>query len=90
MSNDTGARLRRIIMVGLLMLATLGFGAIGLCGGYVTLLSLPALLGARGYVAAFLIFSVPCLIAGIVVVKVCIGRMHRLMSLSQTQDRLHE
>jgi len=80
----------RAVLLLALGIVTLGFGAIGLCGGYVTLMSLPALLQDPGYTTLFLIFSVPCLIAGIVVVKACIDKMRRLMSASQPQDHAHE
>ncbi len=80
----------RALMVLALAAVTLGFGAIGLCGGYFTLMTIPALLQGHVDVTMFLLISVPCLIGGIAVIKVCAGKMRRLMSASRPPDRPHE
>jgi hypothetical protein len=56
----------RKLTIALLVIATLGFGAIGLCGAVVTSFSLPGLFAGahENYAGAFLMISVPCLLIG--------------------------
>jgi hypothetical protein len=56
----------RALIIGVLMLATLGFGLAGMCGALFTVLGLASLSssGAENYAAAFLIISVPSLLIG--------------------------
>ena len=77
---------------GLLALAltagVLGFGAVGLCGGYYTVSFIPALLqpgGAGGLV--FLALSVPCLMGGFFMVWVCVKKIMQLLSKPQHEEK---
>ena len=80
--------LARGLLILALAMVVLGFGAIGLCGGYITLTSIPALLQGQSDTWVLLIFSVPCLIAGIVMVKVCGAKIWHLMHAPRSKDDL--
>jgi len=80
--------LTRGLLVLALAMVVLGFGAIGLCGGYVTLTSIPALLQGQSVTWVWLVFSVPCLIAGIVMVKVCGAKIWHLIHPIRPKDDL--
>lgn len=64
--NTAGGRALRTLVVGLLMLATLGFGAAGLCGAVFTVVGLSGLhdKGPENFAASFLVISVPSLLIG--------------------------
>ncbi|MGQ3053221.1 MAG: hypothetical protein ACT6S0_15695 [Roseateles sp.] len=67
MSDDTERSLGRALITGLLVIATLGFGLAGLCGGAFTAMSVSELLSPprhESYAGAVLIISVPCLLIG--------------------------
>jgi len=84
MSQDTNtsSTVGRALLVGLLILATLGFGLAGLCGGAFTIMMLPDLLrtGPENYGGAFLIISVPCLVIGGALAWWCGRKLSRLLS----------
>lgn len=80
--------LARGVLVLALAIVVLGFGAIGLCGGYITLTSIPALLQGQSVTWVLLVFSVPCLIAGIVMVKVCGTKIWHLVHTPRPKDDL--
>lgn len=56
----------RFVLIAVLAIATLGFGAAGLCGAAFTLMSLPDVLSDRAgsYAGAALVFAVPSLLIG--------------------------
>jgi hypothetical protein len=62
-----------------LTVGVLGFGAVGLCGGYFTVSALPPLLQGHLDVTIFLLLSVPCLTGGIFMVKHCVERIRHLL-----------
>jgi hypothetical protein len=64
--STEGGGVGRVIAIVLLSVATLGFGAAGLCGAAFTLMSLPDAFSnrAENYAGAALIFSVPSLLIG--------------------------
>jgi hypothetical protein len=76
----------RALWAATLVVGVLGFGAIGLCGGYVTASAIPELLQGHSAVAVMLIFSVPCVIAGIVMVKVCGSKIWHLLREFQSEE----
>jgi ABC-type thiamin/hydroxymethylpyrimidine transport system permease subunit len=61
------------LILTLLMIGTLGFGAAGLCGAAFTFFALPEVFkgGPENYSAAFLVISVPSLLVGGVLAWVC-------------------
>jgi hypothetical protein len=68
--------LGRALAIGVLAVATLGFGAAGLCGAAFTLMSLPDVFSSRhdNYAGAALVIAVPSLLIGGGVAWWC-GRM---------------
>ena len=56
----------RILLIVLLAIATLGFGAAGLCGAAFTVISLPDAFSSRheNYAGAALVIAVPSLLIG--------------------------
>lgn len=60
----------------ILSIATLGFGAMRLCGGCWTVVAIPALLapGGGGAVMTFII-SLPCSIGGFFMARLCARRL---------------
>jgi hypothetical protein len=66
MSDDAEAKVGRFIVIGLLIVGTLGFGLAGLCGAAFTVMTLPDMFSSRveNYSGAFLIISVPSLLIG--------------------------
>ncbi|HEU6454949.1 MAG TPA: hypothetical protein VN201_05755, partial [Roseateles sp.] len=64
MSNDTGSAFGRFLILTVLMIATLGFGAAGLCGAAFTLMSLPGAFsgGPENFAGAALVIAVPSLL----------------------------
>lgn len=70
--SDVGGRIGRMILLGLLSLATLGFGAMSLCGGYWTAVAVPAFFAPSGGGAVMvLIISVPSLVGGFFMTRLC-------------------
>ena len=70
--SDASSRVGRALLVTVLAIATLGFGAMSLCGGYWTVVAIPALFapGGGGAVMIFII-SLPCLIGGFFMARLC-------------------
>ena len=66
MSDETGSAAGRFIVLCLLVVATLGFGAAGLCGAGFTLMGVIGMFqgGPENYAAAVLVISVPSLLIG--------------------------
>lgn len=66
----------RVLLIFVLAVATLGFGAAGLCGAAFTLMSLPDMFSSRhdNYAGATLVIAVPSLLIGGGVAWWC-GRM---------------
>lgn len=63
-----------------LTVGVLGFGAVGLCGGYFTAWMVPALLAPGGASSiALLALSVPCLMGGIFMGKICTEKIVQLL-----------
>lgn len=76
MSENTGSAVGRYLIMAVLAVATLGFGAAGLCGAAFTVMSLPDMLSSRhdNYAGAALVIAVPSLLIGGAVAWWC-GRM---------------
>lgn len=70
----------RILLIAVLVVCLLGFGAAGLCGAAFTLMSLPDMFSGRAenYAGAALIFSVPSLLIGGVVAWLCVRKLLQL------------
>ncbi|NCT84382.1 MAG: hypothetical protein GXC94_14630 [Comamonadaceae bacterium] len=79
MSMNRATGLGRFIIVGLLMLATLGFGLAGLCGAAFTLMSLPDLAKPGSYAGAALVVAIPSLLIGGGIAWLCGRRLVRLL-----------
>ena len=81
MSGNAEATIARVLLIGVLVVATLGFGLAGLCGGAFTLMMLPDLFStARGnWSGAFLIISVPFLVFGSGLAWWCGSKLIRLL-----------
>ncbi|NCT84381.1 MAG: hypothetical protein GXC94_14625 [Comamonadaceae bacterium] len=79
--------LARGLLVVVLALGVLGFGAVGLCGGYVTVWMAHALFAPGGAGAlAILALSVPCLIGGLALVWLCGGKLRALLRGPQAEN----
>ncbi|MDR7297343.1 hypothetical protein J2X16_002690 [Pelomonas aquatica] len=70
----------RAFLVMLLLIGVLGFGAIGLCGGIYTVMTVPAMFtqGGAGMVA-FLLLSLPCALGGFFMAKLCVNKLNGLL-----------
>lgn len=67
MSDASGNRIWHFLCVVLLAIATLGFGAVGLCGAAFSVVSLPAMFSGgdgESYAVVALVISVPSLLIG--------------------------
>lgn len=67
MSDDTGSKVGRAIVLGLLMMGTLGFGLAGLCGAAFTAIGMAGVTFSEHrdpYAIAIFIISVPSLLIG--------------------------
>lgn len=66
MSAGTGSAAGRAVVIGVLMLATLGFGLAGLCGAVFTAIGLSGLSspGPENFSGAILFIAVPSLLIG--------------------------
>ncbi len=83
MSDQTSSPAARAIVIGLLAIATLGFGAAGLCGAAFTLMALPDVFGSghNNYAGAALVISVPSLLIGGGLTWWCVRKLkHRFRS----------
>ncbi len=69
----------RVLLVLLMVVGVLGFGAVGLCGGVVTATILPDVIQWHGAGAAVLLLSLPSLLAGLYMVKVCVTTLWRVL-----------
>jgi hypothetical protein len=72
----------RGLLVALLAVGVLGFGAMGLCGGYFTL----SLMTERN-AASLLIISLPFLVGGFFMVWVCANKIRRLLGDPQQDEK---
>lgn len=86
MTENTSPSLGRILVIGVLLAATLGFGLAGLCGAAFTLMALPDVMASRSgsYAGAALVISVPSLLIGGALAWWC-GRLLRRAWLRRTQ-----
>lgn len=66
--------LARGLLVTILSVGMLGFGVIGLCGGYFTLLAMDAL------GAPLLVLTLPCLLGGFLMVWLCEQMIRRVLN----------
>ncbi|MCE4540142.1 hypothetical protein LXT12_23090 [Pelomonas sp. P7] len=57
----------RVLLIAVLVIATLGFGAAGLCGAAFTVMSVPAMFagGPENFAGAALVIAVPSLLLGL-------------------------
>jgi TRAP-type C4-dicarboxylate transport system permease small subunit len=63
-----------------LAVGVLGFGAAGLCGGFFTAWMMPAVFQRGGAEAVvMLLLSVPCLMGGLLMVKICVDKIRQLI-----------
>ncbi len=85
MSERAPHSLGRMLVLGLLALATLGFGLASLCGAAFTVMALPDVLANRAgsYAGAVFIFSIPSLLIGGGMAWWCI----RLFARRRRRDR---
>jgi len=79
MSDTTGSPVARVLIIGLLAAATLGFGLAGLCGAAFTLMSLPDLAKPGSYAGAALVIAIPSLLIGGGIAWLCGRRLVRLL-----------
>lgn len=79
MSDTTGSPVARVLIIGLLAAATLGFGLAGLCGAAFTLMSLPDLSTPGNYAGAALVVAVPSLLIGGGIAWLCGRQLARLL-----------
>lgn len=80
--------LARGLLILTLAVGVLGFGVIGLCGGFVSATAVwPALFtpGAAGSLV-FLALSLPCLIGGFFMVNVCMGKIRQLLRQPHSEE----
>ncbi len=86
MTENTSPSLGRILVIGVLLVATLGFGLAGLCGAAFTLMALPDVLSSRSgsYAGAALVIAVPSLLIGGALAWWC-GRLLRRAWLRRTR-----
>lgn len=76
--SDAAARAERAMVVALLAIATLGFGAVSLCGGYWTAIALPAMFRpSDGDAVKILGISLPSLIGGFLLARRCARSLAR-------------
>ena len=73
--------LARGLLVIVLAVGVLGFGAIGFCGGFFTLTFLTQL-GAAG----LLMLSLPCFIGGFVMVWICLQKIGRTLRGAEHEE----
>jgi hypothetical protein len=78
----------RAVLVMVLLIGVLGFGAIGLCGGIYTVAMVPAIFMQGGMgMLALLVLSVPCALGGFFMAKLCVKKLNALLSRrSSTMD----
>lgn len=69
----------RALLLTLMTVGVLGFGAVGLCGGYFTVTAVPWFFKEGGAVISLLALSVPCLIGGFYMVRVCVREIVRVL-----------
>jgi len=77
---------RALVVLALGILA-LGFGAIGLCGGYVTAISL---LHSDSDSTTIWALSVPCLLGGSFMVWLCWQMIRRTLATPSREEDVHE
>ncbi|MEO6281369.1 hypothetical protein [Roseateles sp.] len=76
----------RGLLVAVLAVGVLGFGAMGLCGGFFTFSLLSDLfLSGHGGAIAPLALCLPFLIGGISLVLVCLSKIRRLLRKPQPE-----
>lgn len=68
----------RMVLITVLVIATLGFGAAGLCGAAFTLMALPDMNKPGSYSGAALFISLPSLLIGGLVAWLCVRKLLRL------------
>lgn len=84
--SDPHSPLARGLLLILMTVGVLGFGAVGLCGGFVTASVLPDVLNWRGAGATMLLLSLPSLIGGFTMVRVCVREIVRVLRGQPTED----
>lgn len=80
--SQPGNPVGRAVLILVLVVATLGFGAAGLCGAAFTLMSLPDAFsgGPENFAGAALVIAVPSLLVGGVVAWLCGRKLARVLS----------
>ena len=77
--SDARTPFGRAVLVTLLVIATLGFGLAGLCGGVFTSMALPEMFSKQaGYSVAMLVISLPSLLIGGVLAWLCVRKLVRM------------
>jgi hypothetical protein len=79
MSSNLSPVARGLLLI-VLAIGTLGFGAVGLCGGIFTFWLVTDLSAA-----GMLILSLPCLLGGFFMVWICVRKIGRLLGLPQRE-----
>jgi hypothetical protein len=79
---ETPSSVGRVLLIAVLVVATLGFGAAGLCGAAFTIFSLPDLFkgGPENFAGAALVIAVPSLLIGGGLAFVCGRALSRMFS----------
>jgi len=79
--SDAQTSFGRFALVCILVVATLGFGLAGLCGGVFTVGALPDLFskGPENYSTAMLVISVPSLLIGGGLAWLCARKLVRML-----------
>lgn len=84
--SDSPTAFGRAVLIGVLMVATLGFGLAGLCGGVFTAMSLPEVFSPprhENYASAVLVISLPSLLIGGGLAWLCV---RKLLHMLKRQD----
>jgi hypothetical protein len=75
--------LSRGLLLIVLAVGVLGFGAVGLCGGVFTAMALPELLNGG---AALMAMSLPCLAGGLFMVWICARKILRMLRTTPGEE----